>query len=71
MKKPMSIAISRSGVSVLYKCYKMGHGKRCPDKNTDKCLTCKYAKAEMSAFDATRLMNSFGRKHDSGTETKM
>ena len=62
MKRPMCIAISRSGIGILYKCFKMGHGRNCPDKDSDKCLTCKYAKAEMSAEDATRLMRSYGRK---------
>lgn len=57
MKKPMCIALSRNGVRVLYRCYHLpGHGKRCPDKDTDKCLTCKYSKAEMSGRDATRLL---------------
>lgn len=53
----MFIAISRNGISVSYRCYHLpGHGKRCPDKDTDKCLTCKYSKAEMSGRDATRLL---------------
>lgn len=43
--------------SITYRCYHLpGHGKRCPDKDTDKCLTCKYSKAEMSGRDATRLL---------------
>lgn len=59
----MFIAISRNGISVSYRCYHLpGHGKNCPDKDSDKCLTCRYAKAEMSAEDATRLMRSYGRK---------
>jgi len=57
MKKPMCIALSRSGISVTYRCYHLpGHGKRCQDKDTDVCLTCKYSKAEMSGADATKLL---------------
>lgn len=63
MKQPMCIGISRYGLSILYRCYKMpGRGKNCPDKDTNKCLKCKYAKAEMPASDATRLLESYGRK---------
>lgn len=54
----MFMAISRGGISVSYKCYHLpGYGKKCPDKYTDKCMTCRYCKAEMSAADATRLLN--------------
>lgn len=55
----VNIALSHNGISVLYRCCNMllRRGKKCADKNTDKCLRCKYAKAEMSAYDATRLMN--------------
>lgn len=61
MKKPMCIALSRNGIPVTYRCYHLpGHGKRCPDKDTDVCLTCKYSKAEMSGRDATRLMRGKG-----------
>lgn len=57
MSSRMYMAISRRGINVYYKCYKLpGYGKKCPDKNTDKCLRCKFAKAEMSAADATRLL---------------
>lgn len=61
----MVIGVSRYGLSLLYKCYKLpGYGKKCPDRNTDKCFTCKYCKCEMPAFDATQLLNSFGRKEE-------
>ena len=62
MSKTMAMCMSRGGMKILYKCYQFGHGRRCADRNTDKCLTCKYAKAEMSAKDATRMANSYGRK---------
>lgn len=62
----MSIVVSRYGIGVLYKCfnltYKYSMFKKCPDEDTDKCMRCKYAKAELSADDATRLLNSYGQK---------
>ena len=56
------IALTRKGISVLYKCYNLKYSiipfhKKCPDYATDKCFTCKYGKAEMEAQDATRLLN--------------
>lgn len=61
----MSIVVSRYGIGILYKCYNLTYRyswfKKCPDEGTRKCMTCKYAKAEMSAEDATRLLNSFGQ----------
>ena len=62
MAKTMAICISRKGIKILYKCYQFGHGRKCKNRNTDKCLICKYAKAEMSAENATRLLNSYGKK---------
>ena len=63
MSGPMCMMISRYGVSVRYRCYKVpGHGRKCPDKNTDKCFKCKYSKAEMSGRDATKLFNSYSKK---------
>ena len=59
----MSIAVSKSGIGILYRCYNLKYRysifKTCPDEDTDKCTTCKYAKAELSAYDATRLVNGF------------
>lgn len=61
----MTISISRNGIGITYKCYKLPrHGKKCPDKYSDKCYRCKFCKAELSAMDATRLLNSYGGKHD-------
>lgn len=60
MKKPMVISVTSDGVKVLYRCYHMpDHGKRCPDRNTKKCMKCKFCKAEMSAEDATRMLNRY------------
>ena len=62
----MYIAISTEGISVNYKCYNLKytvglfHGK-CPDEYTDKCYKCKYCKADMSAYDATKLIEAFRR----------
>ena len=55
----MILAISRRGIGITYKCYKLpGYGRKC-DKRDDGeyCMRCKYCKAEMSAYDATRLLN--------------
>ena len=58
----MCMSISSKGIGILYRCFKLpGYGRRCPDKNTDKCLKCKYCKAEMQAADATKLLNSYQR----------
>ena len=58
----MRMAISSRGIGILYRCFKLpGYGKKCPDKNTDKCFKCKYCKAEMQAADATKLLNSYKR----------
>lgn len=53
-------------MGVTYTCYNLKYRlsfpkKKCPDDSSDKCMTCKYCKAEMSAYDATRLMNSYGK----------
>ena len=69
MATRMCMTIARHGIAVTYRCYKLpGRGRRCKDKDTDKCLTCKYSKAEMSGRDATRLLNSYGRKEDTNDE---
>lgn len=59
MRKPMYLSISHDGISVSYKCYKLpGYGRYCPDRDDGyRCMRCKFCKAEMSAFDATRLIN--------------
>lgn len=60
---PMYMSVSHNGILVSYKCYHVpGYGKRCKDKNSDKCMRCKYCKAEMSAIDATRLLYGRGEK---------
>ena len=60
---PMLKIVCRYGFIITYKCYQLpGHGKKCKDKNTDKCLRCKFSKAEMSGETATRLMKSYGKK---------
>lgn len=63
MKSPMYMSLSRGGITVYYKCYHMpDRGRKCPDKNTDVCMRCKYCRAEMSAADATRLWERSRRK---------
>lgn len=56
------ISKSINGISVLYKCYNLKYSvvpfhRKCPDYATEKCYTCKYCKAEMRAYDATKLLN--------------
>lgn len=53
------ISISKHGIQVDYICCK--RPQKCQDKDTDKCYTCKYSKAEMSAYDATRLLRGIER----------
>lgn len=59
--KEMYIALCRHGIPVFYKCYnlRLRHGKKCPDKNSRKCLHCQYSKAEMAGSDATRLLEAY------------
>lgn len=58
----MTISTSTLGVGITYRCHKFpGNGRKCPDKYTSKCYRCKHCRAEMSANDATRLMNVFQR----------
>ena len=62
--KHMTIALSRYGINITYKCFKgPGYGKDCPDRDDGShCMKCKFTKAEMSGYDATRLLESFGSK---------
>lgn len=67
--KPMIMSVSRNGISVLYRCYKLpGYGRKCPDKDTNKCLRCEYSKAEMSGEDATWLLESIPRRRGETTQ---
>lgn len=62
----MSMCLLRNGIKILYKCYNglLRYGKKCPDRDDgNHCMMCKYCKAQMSAPDATRLLNSFGKKY--------
>ena len=66
MKLPytMTRAMSVNGVSVTYSCYnlKLRWGRKCPDRNTDKCYRCKYCKAEMPAADATKCIEALRKQ---------
>lgn len=66
MKKTMSMVVSRDGIGILYTCYKLpGHGRKCPDRDDGyHCMRCKYCKAEMSAGDATKLLNKIGGSNE-------
>lgn len=61
--KRMIIAISRNGISVTYKCYKLpGYGWRCQARDDGHiCMRCKYCKAEMTAYNATKLLESYNK----------
>ena len=72
----MTIAFSQFGISIVYTCYnlKLRRGKKCPNKNTNECMKCKYCKAELSAADATKLLNSYSKRvvelHNAGAGVK-
>lgn len=70
----MSFVISRYGIGILYKCYNLTYRysmfRKCPDEDTEKCMHCKYGKAELTADDATRLLNSFGDKFIENAKVK-
>lgn len=72
----MLIASSIEGISVNYQCrnlrYTMGLFRpKCPDEYTDKCYRCKYCRADMSASDATRLLNSYrSHRYDKTLDTE-
>ena len=66
----MTISTIQNGMVITYSCYKLpGHGDKCPDKNTYRCYTCKYCKAQISARDMTRLLRGYQRKYNN-TVTK-
>lgn len=63
----MTIAVSKGGIGVTYKCYSLKYNyipfhKKCPEAFSEKCFTCEHCRAEMTAKDATKLLN---RKIDS------
>ncbi len=63
-KTTMAIALYRHGVSIFYACYNYvrGRGKKCDQRDDGQhCMKCQYCKAEMSAYDATRMLTVFGR----------
>ena len=50
----MRFEITKNMISVSYRCRSL---KRCKETDENVCMRCKYCKAEMSAWDATRLLN--------------
>lgn len=56
------MSLSRNGISVLYRCCRLPWS--CDKRNTDECLSCKYAKAEMCGRDATRLLRRLKSESD-------
>lgn len=58
------MSISRHGISIDYRCKSLiskYNGKKCKDLGTDICTKCDMCQAEMSAYDATRLLEKFGK----------
>ena len=54
-------SICHNNINVNYRCksiYAKNKGKRCTDIGTDRCMTCNLCQAEMSAYDANKLMES-------------
>ena len=64
MKTRMVLAISRNEISVTYRCCKLpGYGRKCIERDDGyRCMRCRYCKAEMSGYDATRLLNKTAEK---------
>lgn len=58
----MIISMSRAGISVTFRCKRPKYASffsRCPDKSTENCLKCEYCRADMSAPDAMKLLNTY------------
>lgn len=70
----MAFVVYKYGITILYKCYNLKYKysifKKCPDEDTNKCMHCKYGKAELSAEDVTRLLDSFGTQFILNAKTK-
>lgn len=63
------MATAKYGISVNYICkslYAKYKGRKCKDYMTQVCMTCDLCQAEMSGYDANRLLNVYGaQKHES------
>ena len=63
------MATAKYGISVNYICkslYAKYKGRKCKDYMTQVCMTCELCQAEMSGYDANRLLNVYGaQKHES------
>lgn len=65
MSKRMVQSVSHMGISILYKCFHLpDYGKKCEDRFTQKCYRCKFCRAEMSAEDATTLLERSKRNEN-------
>lgn len=59
------MSVSKNGISVNYVCksiYAKNKGKKCKDIETQICTKCNLCQAEMSAFDATKLIEFYNKK---------
>lgn len=57
------MATANHGISVNYRCkslYAKYKGRKCKDYMTQTCMTCDLCQAEMSAYDANKLLNVYG-----------
>lgn len=63
------MATAKYGISVNYifkSLYAKYKGRKCKDYMTQVCMTCELCQAEMSGYDANRLLNVYGaQKHES------
>ena len=58
------MATSKHGINVNYRCkslYSKYKGKKCKDYGTDICMKCDLCQAEMSAYNATKLLERYGK----------
>lgn len=62
------MATAKYGISVNYICkslYAKYKGRKCKDYMTQVCMTCDLCQAEMSGYDANRLLNAYGARYES------
>ena len=63
------MATAKYGISVNYICkslYAKYKGRKCKDYMTQVCMTCDLCQAEMSGYNANKLLNVYGaRRYES------
>lgn len=61
----LMMAVSKYGININYRCkslYAKYKGKKCKDYATSVCMKCDLCQAELSAYDANKLLESYGKK---------